>query len=84
MKRIPIKVTDHAALRCLQRVKGIDIDAVKIEMATLVDTAEAHPSCSGIICDGFRYAMDHGTVITVTKVKGRPIRAAGRAKGNRR
>lgn len=80
MKRIPIKVTDHAVLRYLQRVKGIDIDAVKTEMALLVYGAETHPSCSGVICEGFRYAINHGTVITVTKVKLQPLKTAGRVK----
>jgi len=84
VKRIPIKVTDHAALRYLQRVKGVDIDAVKMEMAELVHTAGEHPSCSAVVCEGFRYAINGGTVITVTRSKMPTIRSAGRVKDHSR
>ena len=80
MKRISIKVTDHAALRYLERVKGLDLDALKSEIAQVVHTAEAYEGVSGVRVDGMRYVIDQGTVITVTHLNRAEIRTAGRLK----
>ncbi len=65
MKRVPIKVTDHAVLRYLQRVKGVDVEALKAEIAQLVHLASEHAGACSVNVDGKRYLLKNGVVITV-------------------
>lgn len=65
MKRIPIKVTDHAAMRYLQRVMGVDLDAVKQIVAEQVHIAETNNGATAVLSNGFRYVIRNGHVITV-------------------
>ncbi len=80
MKKKPrAHVTDHAVLRYLERAKGIDIEAVRLELGHVVDRA-VELGAGGAIIDGIRYVLDGPTIITCTFVKEIPLR--GRA--NRR
>lgn len=65
-------VSDHAVLRYLERVKGIDVEAVRAEMTTpMIDTAAAF-RCDTIICaDGSRLKLHGDVVATVLPKKGR-------------
>ncbi len=57
-------VTDHALVRYLERVVGIDLTGYRRE----IETATAHAievGASGLIHDGFRYVIAEGRVITV-------------------
>lgn len=60
----PIRVTDHAVLRYLERVVGFDIDAVRKHIA---DTCAA-PAAIGAVCvraEGYRFEITNNTVVTV-------------------
>lgn len=79
MKKPLAHVTDHAVLRYLERVKGIDVDEIRNELGRVVDKAVGLGAGAAII-DGIRYILDGQTIITCTEVKEAPLR--GRA--NRR
>ena len=79
MKKPVAYVTDHAVLRYLQRVKGIDVDAARLELGHVVDRA-IEAGAGATVIDGIRYVLDEITVITCTPKKMVPLR--GRA--NRR
>ena len=67
MKHTRVYVTDHAVVRYLERVKGIDMDAVRAEIAAHVDLALEHDGVSGVLSDGFRYRLQGLTVTTVVQ-----------------
>lgn len=69
-------VTDHAVLRYLERVKGIDIDAVRNELGQVVDTA-VRMGAGAAVVDGIKYVLNERTIVTCTAVKEAPLR--GRA-----
>lgn len=80
MRRNIIRVTDHALLRHLERVEGIDVDAIRVKIAAKVDTTAAHVGVTGVLVDGFRYVLDQGRVVTVMKKRHIDVHAAGRVK----
>ena len=79
MKKPLAHVTDHAVLRYLERVKGLDIDAIRLELGHVVDRA-IELGAGAAVVDGVKYVLNEKTVVTCTEVKSIPLR--GRA--NRR
>jgi hypothetical protein len=83
MKRPRTAISDHAIVRYLERVEGLDIAALRLKIAQRVDYA-ASLGASAVIVDGFRYIFAEdagGTPIVVTvEPQGtfRPIRRSGR------
>lgn len=75
MKRKPISITDHAVLKHLERVEGIDVDAIRQRVRRIVSHADEHSGCSAVTKDGFRYVIYDGAVVTVKAIH----RAKGRA-----
>lgn len=65
MKRTRIHVSDHAVVRYLERVKGLDMCAVRAEIAAHVDLALEHDGVCGVVSGGFRYKLADLTVTTV-------------------
>jgi hypothetical protein len=76
-------VSDHAVLRYLERVKGVDVKAARAEIAGLVASAEAHPACVAVRLDGWRFVIRDGTVTTVHRAC-QPDRRSGRQRGEGR
>jgi hypothetical protein len=73
VKKPVAHVTDHAVLRYLERVKGIDIEAVRLEVGHVVDRA-VEMGAGAAIVDGVRYVLNERTIVTVTPVKMVPLR----------
>lgn len=76
MKRNRIRVTDHAVLRHLERVEGIDVAAIRDRVRSIVSHADDHPACSAVTKNGFRYVICDGAVVTVKSIhqaKGRAL-----------
>lgn len=82
MKHSPYTVTDHAVVRFLERVKGMDIDAVRAEIAEKASTA-LELGASGAVVDGFSYKIAGGRVATVMEAN-RPCIRTGCVKDKRR
>lgn len=66
MKKPMNLVTDHAVIRYLERVKGVDVDAIRTEIGHKAEAAIKLGACS-VLSDGFRYKIaENGSVVTVT------------------
>lgn len=65
MKNRPrCNVSDHALLRYMERVKKIDVEALRAEVARLGDFAVEH-GASATIRNGYRYVVVDAKVVTV-------------------
>lgn len=82
MKKSRTPVTDHAVLRYLERVEGIDIEAVRRRIGKTVDLAGDHPAASAILSNGVRYHLRACVVVTITLAT-RPDLATGRQRKER-
>ncbi len=76
MKKHPrIAVTDHAVIRYMERVLGLDIEPVRAAIADVAGPA-VRTGATAIITDGFRYVVRDGAVamhdlqISITELKG--------------
>lgn len=83
MKKPLHHVSDHAVLRYLERVQGVDIDALRMAIGHRVDSALAgNEGASAVVIEGHRYRITpEGVVATVMRVS-RPER--GHMKPRRR
>lgn len=79
MKRSSIHITEHALLRFLERVKGIDVQAARAEITKTVERAEDHKSCLAVTSNGFRYVLMNGALVTIKRIDSKKGRA-GRAR----
>lgn len=77
MKKSIAIVTDHAVLRYLERVEGLDVERVRREIGRRVDRG-ARLGASGVVVDGIRYVLSPmGSVITIM-IANRPERGQAR------
>ncbi|MBM1816240.1 hypothetical protein [Pseudosulfitobacter pseudonitzschiae] len=65
MKRSRHAVTDHAVVRYLERVAGMDITALRTLIGLKVESG-LEQGASGVVSDGFVYKLRDGVVTTVT------------------
>lgn len=61
-------ITDHAVVRYLERVKGIDVEAVRAEIAAIVGRG-VQLGAQSVILDGMRYRLEGHHVVTVIEKK---------------
>ncbi len=80
MKKPLVHVTDHAVVRYLERVIGMDVDAIRREIGHKVDLALDHPGASGVVVEGFVYRLVETRVVTITP-RCEPNRHTGRKGG---
>lgn len=64
MKRPAVRVSDHAVIRYLERVQGLDVDGLRDQVGHLVATGVEHGAC-GVNVDGYVYRIRGGVVTTV-------------------
>jgi len=64
MKKQP-EVSDHALVRALHRIYGIDTDALKRKILTDQDRASIAMGCTRIKKAGFVYVIENGVVVTI-------------------
>jgi hypothetical protein len=72
-------VTDHAVLRHVERVLGIDVEAIRAELGHKVDAA-VEAGAAATVAEGIRYVLVENRLVSCVPVKSVPKR--GRA--NRR
>ncbi|WP_102226902.1 hypothetical protein [Acidimangrovimonas sediminis] len=76
MKKSIVTVTDHAVLRYLERVEGLDVERVRREIGRRVDRV-ALAGASAVLIEGHRYVLSPmGSVVTVMSAA-RPERGRG-------
>ncbi len=65
MKKPRHPVSDHAVLRYLEQVEGVDIEGLRRDIGRRVDeVTEGHEGMSSVLIDGFRYRIDEDERIT--------------------
>ncbi|MEJ0012827.1 MAG: hypothetical protein WDM94_09415 [Bauldia sp.] len=68
-----VMVSDHALLRYLERVKGVDIESARAEVIAITGVAAALGAPTAVR-DGHAYVIKNYTVTTVLPKGGRPSR----------
>lgn len=76
MKKPRHPVSDHAVLRYLERVEGVDIEAIRREIGRRADRGIEAGAC-GVVSGGFVYRIEAGVVVTVLH-HNRAVRGRGR------
>lgn len=66
----PLRVCDHALLRFIERVGGLDVEGLRRHLAESLDRAAGAAEQLGaremtIAADGFHYVVMKGVVVTV-------------------
>lgn len=78
----PLPITDHAFVRWLERVRGVDVEALKAEMLSETALAAIRCGATKVSCDGMDYQIKNGKVTTVMDTK--PWASTRQAKNRRR
>lgn len=73
MKKSAVVVTDHAVLRHLERVHGIDVEAVRLELGQKVDAA-VEAGAAATVSNGIRYVLVGENLVSCVPVKSIPLR----------
>lgn len=81
MKNPLAYVTDHAVLRYLERVYGVDVEAFRRELGYKVDAA-LEAGANATIADGIRYVLVEDRLVSCVPVKSAPTH--GRANRRRK
>jgi hypothetical protein len=81
MKKPLAHVTDHAVLRHLERVLGVDVEAIRRELGHKVDAA-VEAGAVATVSEGIRYILIEDRLVSCVPVKSTPVR--GRAMRRRR
>ena len=73
MKR-PIRVTDHALVRFLERAGGLDVEPIRQMLSQSLDRAAEAAEQLGetkvtVIGGGLRYVVCNGVLVTVTEAR---------------
>lgn len=71
MKKPVALVTDHAVLRYLERVKGVDVEAARLDLGLKVDAA-IEAGAAATVSDGIRYVLVENRLISCVPVKSTP------------
>lgn len=82
MKKPIAQVSDHAVLRYLERVEGMDIEAVRREIGRLVDIHLEHPGACGVVVGAWVFKITNEVVTTVVP-RHHASKRTGRVKGRR-
>lgn len=70
MTRADDLVTDHAVVRYLERVYGVDVVGIKARILRATEEARLK-GAGGVTCDGTRYVLNNGgRVVTITAPHG--------------
>lgn len=78
-----LRITDHALVRYLERVKGVDVEALRHEIASKVARAADLGAC-GVRVGGFNYRIEGGYVVTVQPESRNDVRYGHRPRRGQR
>lgn len=82
MKKPRHPVSDHAVLRYLERVCGMDIEGIRRDIGRKVDLATSHPAATAVVVDTWTFQICDGVVTTVLP-RHRPDLRTGRQRPER-
>lgn len=66
------KISDHAMLRYVERVMGIDVDALRAEIMSDSVKAALRSGASGVTVNGVKMVAKDGVIVTVLSDEMRP------------
>lgn len=75
LSRDPVRVTDHAVCRYLERAMGLNIELVREHILSICGDAAAF-GASCVRAEGLRFEISKHTVVTVTPDGAVPSRTA--------
>lgn len=78
MKKPRHPVADHAVLRYLEWVEGVDVEGIRRMIGRRVDRAVEMGAC-GVRADGLTFRLEGGVVVTIHETH-RPERGRARRK----
>ena len=82
---MPVKITDHALVRYLERVKGFDLEPHRVEIVRICAAIEHVTGACTISSNGFKYECNGGAVVTVRpRGSGMPVLTRQNKARNRR
>jgi hypothetical protein len=64
-RRVTPSVTDHALLRYLERVRGLDVEALKEEILTPGIVAAVKAGATAVKLNGITLVVANGRIVTV-------------------
>lgn len=70
MKKPVVYVTDHALVRYMERVLGVNTERLRRRIGHVVDNGVTQ-GASAVVADGIRYRLRRGVVVTIVPVKTR-------------
>lgn len=82
MKKPRTRVSDHALLRYMERVQGVDLERMHRRIGKLVETG-IEEGADGVVIGGFSYKLKGKTVTTVIPARQPDVRT-GRVRDKRR
>ena len=71
-----VHVSDHALLRYLERVEGVDVAAARRAIARTCRVGVEHEA-AGVVANGFRFKLNGCTVTTVFEAHSKDPRTGG-------
>lgn len=84
MKKPRHPVSDHAVLRYLERVEGMDVEAVRRDIGRRIDAALAGAEgASGVTLGGFSYRIGESGIVSTVRRASRPERGRPKRRGPR-
>lgn len=66
------RLSDHALLRYLERVKGVDVEAARREIMTPSIIAAVKALATSVIVNGARFLVREGTIVTIMEADKKP------------
>ena len=83
MSNGPFRVTDHALVRYLERVDGVDVERARRALRRAAELAEKHEGVSSVVCLGVRFYFRHDALTTVLQANRPDLRTGRQRKGHR-
>lgn len=68
------KISDHALLRYVERIIGVDIDAMRAEIMTDMVKSALRAGATGVTVNGVKMVAKDGVIVTVLSEEMRPKR----------
>ena len=82
MKKPATRVTDHAVIRYLERVMGVDVEGLRRRIGRTVETG-IQERAGGVIVNGFVFKLK-GRAVTTIVLHNQADRRTGRCRRRRR
>jgi hypothetical protein len=66
------RLSDHALLRYLERVKGVDVEGARREIMTPGIIAAVKAMATSVLVNGAKFLVREGTIVTIMEVEKKP------------